>query len=301
MTIELPAGLRSRAANPADAQAIYELMAACELEADGVAEVDIHDLTGAFVRHGFDPGLDSILVFEGDEPVGWAELYRGRGEGDVRPSHRGRGIGAALVSWIEARARELGEASIGQTKTDADTSARALFLAKGYEPRWTSWVIRIQLDAPPSPPDVPPGISIRPYRASDVVDVHRVIDASFSEWEGRDPEPFEVWASQVPVHPGFRPDLSPLAFDGDELVGVVIAYDFPELGEGWIQQLATRATHRRRGIAQAMLRTSFGWFHEAGRRVMGVSTDSRTGALGLYEKVGMRVVRQYTKYAKRLR
>jgi hypothetical protein len=27
----------------------------------------------------------------------------------------------------------------------------------------------------------------------------------------------------------------------------------------------------------------------------GVSTDSRTGALGLYEKVGMRVVRQYTR------
>ena len=32
----------------------------------------------------------------------------------------------------------------------------------------------------------------------------------------------------------------------------------------------------------------------------GVSTDSRTGALGLYEKVGMRVVRQYTRYRKRL-
>ena len=49
-----------------------------------------------------------------------------------------------------------------------------------------------------------------------------------------------------------------------------------------------------------MLRTAFGWFFERGRRVAGVSTDSRTGALGLYEKVGMRVVRQYTRYTKRL-
>ena len=49
-----------------------------------------------------------------------------------------------------------------------------------------------------------------------------------------------------------------------------------------------------------MLRTAFGWFFEGGRRVAGVSTDSRTGALGLYEKVGMRVVRQYTRYTKRL-
>ena len=49
-----------------------------------------------------------------------------------------------------------------------------------------------------------------------------------------------------------------------------------------------------------MLLTAFGWFYEDGRRVAGVSTDSRTGALGLYEKVGMRVVRQYTRYTKPL-
>jgi len=74
----------------------------------------------------------------------------------------------------------------------------------------------------------------------------------------------------------------------------------PELSEGWITQLATKASHRRRGIGQALLRTSFGWFSERGRRVAGVSTDTRTGALGLYEKVGMRVQRQYTRYTKRL-
>jgi hypothetical protein len=46
--------------------------------------------------------------------------------------------------------------------------------------------------------------------------------------------------------------------------------------------------------------TAFGWFRERGRRSAGVSTDSRTGALGLYEKVGMRVVHQYTTYRKSL-
>ena len=147
-------------------------------------------------------------------------------------------------------------------------------------------MIRIGLDGPPPPPEAPPGVAIRAYRESDAQEVHRVIDAAFSEWEGRNPEPFEVWAPQVLAHPAFRPELSPLALDGDEIVGVVISCDYPELGEGWIQQLATRASHRRRGIAQAMLLTAFGWFYEAGRRVAGVSTDSRTGALGLYEKVG---------------
>lgn len=300
MTIELPDGLIARPATPDDARSIYELVAACELADDGATEIGEDDITVGFGRHGFDPMLDSLLVFERDELIAAAEIYRGRGEADVRPSHRDRGVGAALLGWIERRATELASTEVGQSKTDADTAARDLFLANGYEPSWTSWMIRMRLDEPPPPPEVPPGIAIRAYRASDAREVHRVIDAAFTEWEGRDPEPFEVWASQVLVYPGFRPELSPLAFDGEELVGVVLAYDFPELGEGWIQQLATKATHRRRGIAQALLRTSFGWFHEAGRRVAGVATDSRTGALGLYEKVGMHVERQYTRYRKHL-
>ena len=300
MTIELPDGLVARPATRGDTGAIYELVAACELADDGVVEVDEHDIRVGFGRYGFDPALDAVLVFDHDELVAWAELYRRRGEADVRPSHRDRGIGAWLVSWIEARALELDDDEVGQTKTDANAAARELFLSHGYEPSWTSWMIRIGLDEPPPPPEVPPGIAIRPYRASDAREVHRVMDAAFTEWEGRDPEPYEVWAPQVIAHPAFRPELSPLALDGDEIVGVVISFDYPELGEGWIHQLATRATHRRRGIARALLRTSFGWFYEAGRRVAGVATDSRTGALGLYEKVGMHVERQYTRYTKRL-
>jgi len=298
MSLELPPGLTARPAGTEDIAAIVELIGACELDADGVAEVDEDDVS--FERHGFDANRDTRLVFEDAELVAWAELYRGRAEADVRPSHRGRGIGATLLRWTEERARELDEARVNQTKTDSNAGARDLFLSKGYEPSWISWFIRMQLDEPPPPPEVPDGITIRPYRETDGRDVHRVIDGAFTDWPGRDPEPYEVWASMITAHPAFRPELSPLAFDGDELVGAVIAYDYPDAGEGWISQLATKATHRRRGIAQALLRTAFRRFHERGRTVAGVSTDSRTGALGLYEKVGMKVVRQYTRYTKRL-
>ena len=296
--MQLPEGLSSRPATAADADAIYELIATCELADDGVVEVDRHDITVGFERHGLEPELDTLLVFEGKDLAAWADLYRSRAEADVRPTHRGRGIGAALLSWIESRAGALGEPRIGQSKTDADAGARELFLTSGYEPSWTAWIIRIELARPPEPPDVPAGISIRPYERSDARIVHQVIDDAFSEWPGRNPEPYEVWAPQAIAHPAFEPAMSPLAFDGEELVGVVLSYDFPE--EGWIGQLATKATHRRRGIAQALLRTAFGGFYGRGRRRAGVSTDSRTGALGLYERVGMRVVRQYTRYTKHL-
>ena len=39
---------------------------------------------------------------------------------------------------------------------------------------------------------------------------------------------------------------------------------------------------------------------DRGDRVCGLSTDSRTGALGLYENVGMHVTRSYTNLTKAL-
>ncbi len=297
VTSEVPT---ARPATPDDANAIFEITVACELHDDGAVEVDLDDIVVGFERAGFDPATDLLLMLDGDEPVAWAELYRRRAEADVRPSHRGRGIGAALLGWIEGRARELGEPEVGQTKTDANEGARELFLAMGYEPTFTSWIVRIPIEEPPDAPEPIDGISIRSYREEDARDVHRMMDAAFTEWPGRDPEPFEIWAPQVVVHAAFVPELSPLAFDEDELVGAAVSYDFPEAGEGWVHQLATKATHRHRGIARALLRTAFGSFHERGRRVAGLSTDSRTGALGLYEKVGMRVDRQYTRFTKRL-
>ena len=43
------------------------------------------------------------------------------------------------------------------------------------------------------------------------------------------------------------------------------------------------------GIAQALLADAFAVARAHGANRSGLSTDSRTGALGLYEKVGMRV------------
>lgn len=300
MSLDLPPGLTSRPATVADATAIFELAAECEIADDGMAEVDEDDVRISFDRQGFDPARDTMLVFDGPVLAAWAQLYRKRAEADVRKTHLDRGIGSELLRWIEARARESGDDRVGQSKTDANVLARDLFLTSGFEPTWVSWVLRTRLDQPVPVPDPPTGISVRPYRDDDARQVHRVIDDAFSEWPGRDPEPFQVWADTTLAHPGMSPELSPLAFDGEDLVGVVISIDLPQFDEGWIDQVATRASHRNRGIAQALLRAAFAGFRRRGRNVAGVSTDSRTGAIGLYEKVGMRVVRQYTRYAKRL-
>jgi ribosomal protein S18 acetylase RimI-like enzyme len=299
--IGLPTGLGSRAATIGDVDAMTELIAACELDADGVAEIGREDLVVDFGRSGFEPALDTVLVFDGDVLVACAEVWRGRAEADVHPTHRGRGIGTSMLAWAEGRARELGSPTIGQTVTDANAAAIELFGLNGYAPKFTSWILEIRLDeGPPPEPVLPEGIRVRTFEPDrDEKEVFRLIDNAFDEWPDRDePWSYEDWRTLVIDHPSFAAEASPLALDGDEIVGAALSFDVP--GEGWVQQLATKATHRHRGIARVLLQHAFGGFHSRGKTLCGLNTDSRMGALGLYEKVGMSVRRSYTRYSKQL-
>ncbi|HEU4355318.1 MAG TPA: GNAT family N-acetyltransferase [Actinomycetota bacterium] len=300
--LALPNGLTSRGATREDVDAITELIAACELDLDGEAEIDAGDVEMSFGVAGYDPALDCVLVHEVDRLVGWAEVHGTRAEADTRPSDRGRGIGAALLRWTEDRARRGGQPSVDQMVTDANVAAAELFRRNGYRPTETAWLLQIRFDGgPPPEPDPPQGITIRPFeRGRDERAAHRVIEDAFGEWIDRTPQSFEGWVSGFPAHQAFSPDLSPLAFDGDELVGAIVYLDYPDADEGWVQQLATKATHRHRGIARALLHTAFGSAYANGKRACGLSTNSRTGALSLYEKVGMHVRRSYTRWSKPL-
>jgi mycothiol synthase len=298
--ITLPSPLTSRPATPEDVPAITSLIAACELHDDGEAEIDPDDVAFTFDRAGA-AADDTIVVFDGEDLVAWGDVYKERAEADVHPERRGEGIGSRVLAWAEARARETGQPRVRQVVTDANTGAAALFRAHGYEPAYTSWILQIAFDPSTAPvPEVAEGIVIRSFAWSDAQAAHRVIDDAFTEWNGREPMSFDEWKPFIVGHGSFAPALSAVAFDGDEMVGAALALDYENADEGWVQQLATKATHRHRGIARALLQTVFAAFHERGKAKCGLSTDSRTGALSLYERVGMQVRRSYTSYAKQL-
>ena len=68
----------------------------------------------------------------------------------------------------------------------------------------------------------------------------------------------------------------------------------------FIARLATRQDQRGRGLAQALLVDAFRVSAEHGHPKAELSTDSRTGALGLYEKVGMKVTSTWVNRATHL-
>lgn len=295
----LPRGLTARPASRKDVAAITELIAICEVANDGVAEVHPDDVSLLFDRLGDGSG-EIMVVTDGLSLVAWADVFGERAEADVHPAWRGRGIGRALLDQTEAWARSAGRARVRQTVTDADLAAARLFRANGYQTGGSSWILRQTLGDEPPPVQVPAGIVIRRYRASNARPVHRLIDDAFNEWPGREPVAFEGWASLVIAHGAFAPELSPVAFDGSELVGVALSFAYEGGQEGWVDQLATKASHRHRGVARALLQSAFAGFHAAGWRACGLSTDSRTGALTLYARIGMRVRRSYTWWIKQL-
>jgi GNAT superfamily N-acetyltransferase len=302
MPVPLPDGYAARPSRPDDVEATFRLVADSERADDGVADIAISDIEREWQRPDFDLETMSIAVWHGEELAASGDVFMGRAEVDVAPAHRGRGVGSALLPWTWAVARADGRDTVGQTVSDRRAGARELFLAHGYETGYTAWALRIDLgDDPPASPSLPDGLAFRDLRpGEDDRAVFEVIDTAFDEWQDRESHGFDNWAPVFLRRDEVVPALVPLVVDGDRIVGIALNYRYEGDDEGWTQQLAVDAAYRGRGLGRALLQETFRRFHAVGLRRSGLSTDSRTGALGLYEHVGMRVRSSYTRYTKRL-
>lgn len=296
--LDLTPELTSRPLTLADAGAVTALTAACELHDDGKVEIALEDVVADWARPSTDLAAHTVGVFEGQRLVAYAEVSRARrAEAYVTPDRRGRGIGTALLQWTRATARAGGGTLVGQTVSDRNPAAIALLTAHGYRPLWTSWILSIDLPEEPAPPELPAGYAIRRFVSGrDEPAAYRVIEDAFAEWPDREDTPYEDWAAGTIGRERFRPDDLALVDYAGAVVGacLVLRYD----GEGaWVHQLAVEKAHRGRGLARALLLDAFRAAWQHGDRSSGLCTDSRTGALGLYQHVGMRVERSYTHFA----
>jgi mycothiol synthase len=297
----LPDGLTARPLAWDDVETVYRLEADSEASDDGDAELALSDVVAEWRQPTFDLATMSVGVFDADGLVAHADVIQTRAEAVVAPAYRGRGVGSALARWTWSVASAAGRNEVGQSVSDHNVAARNLFESLGYERRHTSWLLRIEMDQEPASPVIPDGVTLRDHRPGiDEPQIFDVIETAFSEWEGREPYTFEDWHAKFFDREEVRPELQVLAADGDRIVGVAINYDYAEDVEGWVQQLAVDEAYRGRGLGRALLQESFRRFYAIGRRTCGVSTDTRTGALGLYEHVGMRVRKSYTHWSKRL-
>ncbi len=304
MSADLPPGLTTRSLTMDDAPAVFEAMAAQETHDIGQAEVELADIVGEWQRPSFDVASSTVGVFDGELMVGYAEVGPSeRGDAVVRPPYRGRGIGTWLARWMRDTARARGASIVGMPVPEGSDGDR-LLTALGYHVRWTSWVLKLPPGATIVERPLPAGYAVRTAEPAEYRDAHTVVEDAFLEWSVRERESFEDFAAVTVERPGFEPwHLRVVTDETGTIVGVAVlsVYEGDDDGsEAFIPRLAVRRDLRGRGLAQALMVDAFARAREHGTTTAGLSTDSRTGALGLYEKVGMQVTSTWLHRAVRL-
>jgi GNAT superfamily N-acetyltransferase len=294
--VNLPAGLTARPLTLDDVDPVVAMVNRCELADSGETMWERADLLADLAAHEVDLDRDWLGVFDSDRCVGWALfLLPWRAWVDVDPSVRGRGVGTALRTWTEDRARELGCTRVGQVIDDRRADVGEMLRAAGYAPVYASWILRMDHPEEPPSPVVPDGIVLRTFRPDEETELLTMFEDAFREFEGRMPSTIDAWLATTVHREGFRPEDMLVAAAGDRIVGG--AFLIETEGSIWVDKFAVHRDYRHRGIARALLQTAFRRSYDLGSGFTELNTDSRTGALSFYERVGMHVRSSYTNWA----
>jgi len=230
-------------------------------------------------------------------------------DGYVHPSARGHGVGLRLLELGEDRVREVervvaaGERVwLESAHLAGDERAPLLFAQRGFR-RVRSYIrMVVTHDGAPEPPVWPAALSVAPLDLErEGRDVHAALDDAFAgEW-GYRPSSYEEWLETR--FKGMDPALSLVVRDGDEIAAATVNGSKFWGDWGWIGYLGVRAAWRGRGVGRALLLESFGDFWHRGEPTVALAVDveNPTGALRLYEGVGMRPLWQADLWQKELR
>jgi mycothiol synthase len=282
-------------------------------DAEGIAEAcnelseklyGVADLSAEEVRHWLTlPDLSTAIAEAGGEIWGYADFHR-REDGPlkvdmrVRPSAWGRGAADALLDEVEAAAKG---GRVHGIVTELDEEGRGALERRGYQLIRHSFLMQVDFDGPPAPPEWPSGFAVRRYAGEeDVQAVYECHQESFADhWEFR-LAPLEDWRAFSIDKRGFDPSLWWLAEADGELAGISLGqwHNSGDRTFGWVDILAVRKPWRGRGLGLALLRHSFADFAARGatRVGLGVDAENTTGAVRLYERAGMRPVRRLDIY-----
>jgi mycothiol synthase len=318
--MSFPAGYGLRPPSPADAEPIVAMMNAETEALIGVPIAGVEwvanmwsspsaNLDADFaVVHAHAGDLAGYLLVRSDPPH--TEVFA---VGVVALPHHGRGLGAAILAETERRARRLVDLAPPERRVVIhagaladEPRASALLSQHGYVEVRRLSQMQIDFDQPPVAPAAVPGIEIRPLVEGDETAVYACVAEAFEDhWGEAFPSEADWIHEHVTAAGTFHPELWWLAWEGSELAGALIgqpnADENPALG--YIGLVGVRRAFRGRGIAEALLRTSFVRFRGLGRRgaCLHVDTESVTGATRLYERVGMVTHPRFATWEKELR
>ena len=294
-------------------------------DADGVTWAIDPDDTVRTYQHlvNCDPYQDMLFAEQNGQVIGYSRVWWQEESDGTRlycqfvhllPAWRPTGLRRAMLRHNERRLREIASDHpqargrfFEAWASDSEVSWETLLLSEGYEiVRYGFEMVRPNLDDIPEL-RLPERLEVRPVRPEHYWIIWRAVEEAMQDHWGAQPwrdEWFEEWMED----PTFDPSLWQVAWDGDKVAGNVLNFvDTRENEEykrkrGYTEYISVRRPLRRKGLARALIARSLQVLKDQGmsEAALGVDAENPSGALGLYESMGFRKVKQSMTFRKSL-
>jgi ribosomal protein S18 acetylase RimI-like enzyme len=276
-----------------------------------------------------DPYQDMIFAEVNGEVVGYGRAeWHLNDEGQwigfhlafLDPAWRRKGIGTAMLRYLEQRLRQVADRLHAEGVIAADTPrlfetfasdtemGREILLQKeGYTGVRFEHFMSRPLSEPIEITPMPEGLEVRQVSPEQVRAVWEAANEAFRDHWGYI-EPSEEEYQRFLEDPITDPSLWMVAWDGDQVAGSVQNFlDRNENEEyqrkrGYTEGISVRRPYRKLGLATALLTRSLQMFKdmEMEEAALGVDSQNLSGAFRVYERVGFRVYKCQTIYRKPL-
>lgn len=301
-------GIAWRPAKVGDVEAIVALQKSC-FDVDGGHREAASEIEARWESDDSDAEEDSLLAVKDDGKVvavAWSYVpsiattkWRGFHDNYVHPDYRSTDLPEFVLDWWEARCEQRFGAKddalpryLWSLAYDSQLDKIDFLESHGYSAmRYYDELVR-DLSGPIEVGSIPDGMTVQTWADAPLSDSLVVHNASFTDHWGSQPLSEARWAHKESE---FRlPAASYVMYDGDEPVGYLMSaaypHDFEDKGrsEAWVEGLGTVPSHRKQGVASALVALAMGSFRSLGLEyaTLGVDSENASGAYHLYEALG---------------
>jgi ribosomal protein S18 acetylase RimI-like enzyme len=236
----------------------------------------------------------------------------------LHPDWRRKGIGTAMLRYLELRLRQITDRLAAEGSLTADTprffetyasdteiGREALLQKEGYQGVRFEHFLRRPLSEPIAITPMPEGLEVRPVSPNQVRAVWDAASEAFRDHWGY-VEPSEEEYQRFLEDSTTDPSLWMVAWDGDQVAGSVQNFVHREENEeyqrkrGYTEGISVCRPYRKRGLATALLSCSLQMFKDMGmdEAALGVDSQNLSGAFRVYERVGFQLYKRQTIYRK---
>jgi mycothiol synthase len=302
---------------------IATVLTASEAADNVERNVSADDIANAYQDlNNCDPLKDIIVAEVFGKIVGYA---RGWWENDINsgriyhhngfliPEWRRKGIGHAMLLWMESHLSELANTYFGYSRyfqvnvTQFQEGTSIMLQRAGYQPiRYFYEMARPTLNNIVEF-SLPDGLEIRPVSPEHYQALRKSVDeTSKDEWgyTGPTENDYQEWLTS----PHFQPHLWQVAWDiiNNQIVGHVLTFiddDENKLlnrNRGYTEGVGVDRNWRRRGVARALISRSLQAQNSVGmtESALVADSDSTSNVIKLYESCGFQIVKRDTIYRK---